>query len=480
MKIDVARVVVNGPRNSATLAGFCGHKGRISMGLSVEAGQIGIIGGGWAGCAAAVLLAERGYAVTLLEAAPMLGGRARTLETHDSPWLLDNGQHIAIGAYADTLALLQKLGLSEGEAFLRLPFDLRRADGSGLRFPDLPAPWNALLGILGARGWRWRERAALLRWAAYWQIKGFVCDASLTLAQISAQLPPVVQQQFIAPLCLSALNTAVHEASAQVFLRVLRDAMFLFPKGADFLLPRQDLGALLPQAASRYVAARGGQMLCAQRVQSLQKTAAGWLVTTAQKSWHFSQVLLATPAWTALDLVKDCGWSNAPTQDWLAAVASLEHRPIATVYARSSQALPAPMLALADSAEFPAQFVFDRQQFITGSATQGGAREQQLWAFVISLWGQDKAALQAAVLRQAQVQLGVQLQALQTVVEKRATIAATPAAFAAKQHLSSHLGAGLHAIGDYLHPVYPSTLEGAVQTALVAIRHAQFSCEKAH
>ena len=54
-------------------------------------GNIGIIGGGWAGCAAAALLAARGHAVTLLEAAPMLGGRARTLETHDAPELLDNG-----------------------------------------------------------------------------------------------------------------------------------------------------------------------------------------------------------------------------------------------------------------------------------------------------------------------------------------------------------------------------------------------------
>jgi hypothetical protein len=70
--------------------------------------------------------------------------------------------------------------------------------------------------------------------------------------------------------------------------------------------------------------------------------------------------------------------------------------------------------------------------------------------------------------------LGLDLQAVQTVVEKRATIAATPAAFAAKANLPSHLGDGLHAIGDYLHPVYPSTLEGAVQTALSAIAHGQF------
>ena len=441
-------------------------------------GNIGIIGGGWAGCAAAAALAARGHAVTLLEAAPMLGGRARTLETLGSPYLLDNGQHIAIGAYADTLALLQKLGVAESAAFLRMPFDLRRADGSGLRFPDLPAPVNALLGILGARGWSWGDKFALLRWAAAWQIKGFRCRADLTLAQITQTLPPVVQQQFITPLCLSALNTAVREASAQGFLRVLRDAMFLFPKGADFLLPKQDLGALLPQAAAQAVQARGGQMLCNQRVLGLQKTAAGWQVATAEKTYAFSQVFLATPAWAAIDLIDGCGLQNQQNPQisrWLQAVRQLQHRPIATVYARSSKALPAPMLALADSPDAPAQFVFDRSQLLGANAQSETQSETHLLAFVISLCGLEKNALQAAVLRQAKTQLGLDdLQALQTVVEKRATIAATPAAFAAKADLPSHLGDGLYAIGDYLHPVYPSTLEGAVQTALHAIDHGQF------
>ena len=149
----------------------------------------------------------------------------------------------------------------------------------------------------------------------------------------------------------------------------------------------------------------------------------------------------------------------------------LQHRPIATVYALSLQPLPAPMLALADNPQHPAQFVFDRSQLLGMEAQQGG---QYLLAFVISLCDLDKNALQAAVLQQAKAQLGLDLQAVQTVVEKRATIAATPAAFAAKADLPSHLGHGLYAIGDYLHPVYPSTLEGAVQTALSAIAHGQF------
>ena len=71
--------------------------------------------------------------------------------------------------------------------------------------------------------------------------------------------------------------------------------------------------------------------------------------------------------------------------------------------------------------------------------------------------------------QQAKTQLGLDLQPVQTVVEKRATIAATPAAFAAKAQLPARLGPGLYLAGDYLHPVYPSTLEGAVQSAQAAV-----------
>jgi predicted NAD/FAD-binding protein len=71
--------------------------------------RVAVIGGGWAGCAAAVELAGGGARVTLFEAARSLGGRARGVELNGS--MLDNGQHILLGAYGDTLRLLRKVGI---------------------------------------------------------------------------------------------------------------------------------------------------------------------------------------------------------------------------------------------------------------------------------------------------------------------------------------------------------------------------------
>lgn len=88
--------------------------------------HIAIIGGGCAGLSAAAALTERGYTVTLFEASSQLGGRARSVavENQDLLQLLDNGQHILLGAYNSTLSLLEKAGVKEEQAFLRLPLQL--------------------------------------------------------------------------------------------------------------------------------------------------------------------------------------------------------------------------------------------------------------------------------------------------------------------------------------------------------------------
>ncbi|MEO8039735.1 MAG: FAD-dependent oxidoreductase, partial [Betaproteobacteria bacterium] len=57
--------------------------------------HVAIIGGGWAGLAAAVELADADIQVTVLEAAEVLGGRARRVEFDDH--VVDNGLHILIG-----------------------------------------------------------------------------------------------------------------------------------------------------------------------------------------------------------------------------------------------------------------------------------------------------------------------------------------------------------------------------------------------
>ena len=118
---------------------------------------VAIIGGGWAGCAAAVTLAAAGVPVTLFEQARTLGGRARRVERDGIA--LDNGQHLVIGAYRQTLALLATVHPT-GDAdslFHRLPLTLRafggrRSGGLELAAWRAPAPLHLVGGVLGAQG----------------------------------------------------------------------------------------------------------------------------------------------------------------------------------------------------------------------------------------------------------------------------------------------------------------------------------------
>ncbi|MET0540806.1 MAG: hydroxysqualene dehydroxylase HpnE [Variovorax sp.] len=414
--------------------------------------RLAIIGGGWAGLAAAVAATDAGRAVTVFEAARSIGGRARAvpaLLSDGRPVVLDNGQHILIGAYGETLRLMRKVGVDIDAALLRLPLALAFPDGSGLRFPSLPAPLDALLGILGARGWSWRDKLALLRVASGWQRAGFVCDAQRSVADLCLGLTPRVREEMIDPLCVSALNTPATEASGQVFLRVLRDAMFGVSGGSNLLLPRQDLGALFPEAAARFVEARGGRMAVGHRVRALERETQGWRVDDE----HFGAVLLACPPAEAARLAEVAGTQSA---DWCAQARALRFEAIATVYLDGGHRLAATMLALRSTPDAPAQFVFDRGQL-------GGP--PGLWAMVVSASAADRDVLEAQVVAQAAGQLGCSNpRVLRTVVEKRATFACTPGL----RRPSMQVAPGLLACGDYVEGPYPATLEGAVRSGIAA------------
>lgn len=429
--------------------------------------DIAIVGAGWAGMAAAVEATRAGHAVTVFEAASQLGGRARALpdvSCNGRPITLDNGQHILIGAYAETLRLMRLVGVDPRQALLRLPMNLRFSDGQGLRLPRLPAPLNLLVGLLSAQGWQGADKMALLRAVFGWRQAGFQCANSLSVAELCQGLPPRLLDELIEPLCVSALNTPPARASASVFLRVLGDALFGGAGSSHLLLPKLDLSALFPDAAARWLTQHGGRLERNTRVSSVLPHGSQWRV----QGRVFDAALLAcSPSNTAQTL--DATAFAAPEtiadqiQGWNRLARALQFEAIATVYAwRAGTRLLQPMLALrsqpdAPDGTAPAQFVFDRGQL-------GGPAG--LLAFVASASRWDNATVQRQVLRQAKAQLGLTLEPVQTVVEKRATFACTPGL----QRPPGQIAPGLLACGDYVEGPYPATLEGAVRSALAAVR----------
>lgn len=421
--------------------------------------KVAIIGAGWAGCAAAVAATRLGHSATVFEAARIAGGRARRLDValNGEIAALDNGQHILIGAYSETLKLMAELGVDVTKTLHRMPLTFQFPDGSGLKLPDLPAPLDALLGIWRARGWSWADKLSLLKTATLWHLHQFECTPLLSVADLCRKVSPRVVAKLIEPLCVSALNTPADKASGQVFLRILKDSLFALKGGSNLLLPQTDLSALLPDAALGWLAERGGQVHMGCRVGNISHdNHNNWHVTDAVDATlgQFDSVILACSPSEAARLARS---TALPCTGWLALADGLRYEAIATVYAQAPGArLAQPMLALPSTGSQPAQFVFDRGQL-------GGP--PGLLAFVVSACQQSSAEIAGQVTAQAAQQLGLRnLQVLQTVVEKRATFACTPGL----QRPAAHIGNGLLACGDYVEGPYPATLEGAVRSGLQA------------
>lgn len=427
-----------------------------------------VIGAGWAGCAAAVELAQAGQRVTLFEAGRTLGGRARQVELNGR--MLDNGQHILLGAYRESLRLMRLVGIDPDTALLRLPLQMRYPPGTGLDFvaPRLPAPLHVLVALWRASGMQRADKLALMRFSSAARWMGWQLDTDCSVSELLLRFDQTTRliQLMWRPLCIAALNTAPEQASAQVFLNVLKDSLGARRAASDMLLPRQDLSALFPQQAARFLAQRGASVHCGVRVRSIAPVAQGWqldCVGEPRPEARFDHLILATDPDNAATLL-------APHAD-VTALTGLAHEPITTCYLQYAPdcRLALPFHALIDdpcTAQW-GQFVFDRGQL--------NDQQQGLLAVVVSASTAAVAAghpaLIAAITQQlANVFTRPELNTpswSKVITEKRATFRCSPGLL---RPTSSTTAPNLFLAGDYTAGPYPATLESAVRSGIEAAR----------
>lgn len=438
--------------------------------------SVAVVGGGWAGCAAALELARGGVRVTLYEAQRTLGGRARALQVGGTT--LDNGQHIMLGAYSETLRVMRRAGMNASRAFLRLPLQMRYPEGAGgmdFAAPRLPAPFHLAWALLRARGLDKADKLALARFTTSARWMGWTLDQDCTVAELLDRFEQTgrLVNLLWRPLCIAALNTPPDKASARVFLHVLGDSLGARRAASDMLLPRTDLTTAFPAAAARQVEKRGGTVHTGARVESIAPESGRWQLCVSGGAVGgvlnetVDAVVLATSPPAAAALVGQLEGAG----DLATRLGSFTYEPITTCYLQYGREvrLRRPFYALLDdtASDRFGQFVFDRGQLEPQHAG--------LLAVVASASG-SAAALEQDLLAQA---MAIQLSEAfgmpglaspewaRVITEKRATFACVPALV---RPANATALPGLVLAGDYTESKYPATLETAVRSGLAAAR----------
>ncbi|MDH5190038.1 MAG: hydroxysqualene dehydroxylase HpnE [Gammaproteobacteria bacterium] len=425
-----------------------------------------IAGGGWSGLAAAVELAQHDYKVTLLESAKQLGGRARRVLFNDMR--VDNGLHIGVGAYTELLHLLDVVGVDVDKVFHRIPFQMRytstKKNHMVIPPSSLPKPFNLLWSFIKASGFSVREKIQALRFCAKLALGklDLQSDISVQAMLIKNGQSTRLIHYFWEPICIGALNLAIHKASAEVFVTVMHDSFLQTRDYSDFIIPIADLGDIFPDPAMEYIENNGGSVRMGSRVTGLEldgEFVKG--VYVGNELIKADEVILALPHIISRRLLTRHEIFNSVSEQ----LAYMGQQPITTIYLKypDSVTTGTAMLGMHDTL---GQWVFDRS--LNG--------QPGVMAVVISADGphmkMDNEKLIAHIadeLKQLFPQWPEHEEAI-VIKEKRATFYCGVASNEVRPDVETPVE-NCWLAGDYTATGYPATLEGAVRSGVACARH---------
>jgi squalene-associated FAD-dependent desaturase len=236
-----------------------------------------IIGGGFAGLAAATRLAAHGREVVLLERRSFLGGRAYSFVDRVTGDVVDNGQHLMMGCYHDTLNFLDRIGSKKKlhtQPQTTVAFLEEGGRSSELRFPALPAPWHLLAGIAGLRSIAWRDRLCAMRVGlAARRLNGnqsALSDTTVHQWLSSLGQSDLIQRRLWNPMAVATLNEQPDRASADLFLRVIQDGFLQSRSDSALVISKVGLSDLYVNDAASFIETRGGAIRTGAEVEAIE------------------------------------------------------------------------------------------------------------------------------------------------------------------------------------------------------------------
>jgi squalene synthase HpnD len=234
--------------------------------------KVAVLGAGYAGLACAAELVARGHEVTLIESRALLGGRAHSFVDPKTGLLLDNGQHILMGCYHETLALLRRLGVADRlltPARLHVPY--LSARGASSLTAIAPAPLHLLSALLHFGELSARDRLAATKLALRLRLgqEPGPHEAVGAWLQRWKQTPNIIRALW-EPLCLAALNEPVATGSAALFATVIRRTFLAGAADSTIYLSRVGLSELFAGEVETLLDMCGGSTQLRATVRALR------------------------------------------------------------------------------------------------------------------------------------------------------------------------------------------------------------------
>jgi squalene-associated FAD-dependent desaturase len=450
-----------------------------------------VVGGGFAGFAAAIALQERRHEVVLLERRGVLGGRATSSRDAVTGDDVDNGTHLMVGAYARTLDLVRRAGacdllLQQDDLRIEWVDDRGR---SALACPALPAPLHLAIGVLGLRvPLAVKLQAARLGLAVRFGRR----PDGLTLAEYFARCGQgeAARRLLWDPLALAILNEPPERAAAGLFHRVYQEAFLRDRRASRLVFLRRGFAVLLDRIAG-YFEARGGVVRRGTRAERLVLDEGGRVrgARLAERPRERHAIASGTPARESVEaadavvcavpphalgaLLPDEVAGRAPFD----ALDRFAGSPIVSVDLWLDRVVvDRPMLGLRDS---EVEWVFDKGRL--------GGREgaPQHLSFVVSAAYRSASKSNAELVGAAEATLRRYFPAMAGAVVQRALVLREPMATFASSPERERLRPGpqtpvpgLFLAGDWTATGLPATIEGAVRSgeaAAEAVRRGEAS-----
>jgi zeta-carotene desaturase len=432
-----------------------------------------IIGGGFAGLAAGVALADAGKKVRLLEQKPQLGGRARSFRDPTTGSLVDNGQHILMRCYQSTIRFLSTIGTLDRVHFqprLTVPFLDRGGRLTRLECPNWPSPWHLLMGVLRSKCFSGKEKLEIFRLG--WALRSSPPDrdhpAGETVAAWLSRLGQSgsLQRNFWDLLCIAAMNEDPHIAGARLFERVLRLALFTSPADSRLGIVHGGLSECYTAAATAYIEARGGRVETACSVRQLL-IADGFCrgVELSQGGkFETGPVISAVPWQQFAGLLPG---NLLRTEPLFSAALALRPAPIISINLWFDA--PVTELEFAGLRGTTIQWLFNKSRILgssdhyvslvlSGAHQQVGRPKQELLALALQELGELLPDVRKAKLIHSLV-----------IKERFATFSPSPEVDLLRPPARTPVR-GLFLAGDWTDTGLPATIEGAVQSGYTAAR----------